>query len=263
MKAWNVWRWLLWRELQGILAHRWLGLGLAGAWMGGISVVGVVTAESLLWTAFQVLYYLLPLSAILSAVMIVRQDLGEAPLLAMLPRSNGLRVLAKITVVALYSGAGLSLFLLPLAFGGAELSSLFSLLCGGGLVAVVCASLGVMIGFRSRHEVRGYLGGIASWLVLLLGSSLVAYVATLSLAPGYTPSVTLVALMVNPVESFRIHAFFGLSTVPMNPHTSNSVALWWLGHPLLWLAMVSFAYVAPTLWAAGRKLRYRAHALEN
>jgi len=193
--------------------------------------------------------------------MLVRQDLGEAPLMALLPGASQARVAAKATVSTAYLLGLLLLLVLPSAFGG-NAGDFLLLAVGGALVVLVCACLGVWRGFCAGTEVRAYFGALGWWCLLLFGSGALAFAAHQWLAPSATPVATLATLMSNPLESFRIFVFFGLNAVPMNPQTSNGLALWWMAHPLVWLAAISLPFASLPLLRAGWGLRYRAHGAE-
>jgi len=259
----RLWYPLLKREFCALCAHRTLLWGLLGALGTGVAVSLLAeTADERLWVLYQLFYYVLPMFAMLGSIMLVRQDLGESPFLALLPGSSCARVVVKMMVSIVYVWILIALLLLPSAFG--EDYAQFLLLGGGaGLVALVFVCLGIWRGFRSRTEVRAYLGGLVWWIVLLLGSGALGFCAHQWLRPEFTPAATLVILMSNPLESFRIFVFFGLSAVPMNPQTLNGVALWWMGHSMVWLALITLLFSFFLLLRAGWNLRLRAHSAES
>ena len=248
------------RELCALPGHRSLLAGWLAALLGGaaLALFGD-TPTSRLWLLYQLFYYAVPLFALLGTIMLVRQDLREAPLLALLPGASPMRVGVKTLVALGYFGVAALLLVAPSALRG-EALRFARLLAGGLLVVAVFCSLGVWRAFRAKTEVRAYFGGLAWWLLLLLGSSAMAYGAHLWLRPEFTPTATLATLMGNPVEAFRIFVFFTVNEVPMNPQTQHPVAAWWLAHPLGWLGAVALLYALPALCLAGWHLRLRASA---
>lgn len=251
---------LLRRECGAFLAHRTFLGGWIGALLFGIAVERVGGGrEASLWVLYQMMYYVLPLVSILSAIVIVRQDLPESALLAQLPSSTTARVLAKAGAAMAYVLIGMGLLLVPPLFGGLGMGPGGMLATAGALLGTFGVGVGVFIGFRARHEVRAYLGGLALWVTFLIGSGAIAYVAHLALSPQLSAVTTLASLMANPVESFRIFVFFGLSAVPMNPHNLNPLAEWWMVHPLLWLGLVTVFYAILSLITAGWNLRFRVY----
>lgn len=260
MKAHTIWKPLWKREFRALCGHRSLLIGLLIAFVFGIAISSLAGApEGRLWVLYQLVYYGLPLFSLLGTIMLVRQDLREAPLLALLPSASPARVMVKTGVAVSYWSILLILLVLPSAFRGEGLR-LFRLVEGGLLVVLVFSSLGVWRAFRARTEVRAYFGGLAWWLVLLISSGALAYGVHLWMRPEFTPQATLGLLMSNPLESFRIFVFFGVNAVPMNPQTNSDLALWWMEHPLTWLGIIAMGYFIPALLLAGRDLRYRAHA---
>ena len=249
------------REIRALCAHRLLILGLVASLGIGITIATIVDSpEARLWVSYQIIYYMVPLLTLLVTIMIVRQDLREGPLLALLPGSSTARVTAKSLAAGGYLVLVLSLLFLPSVVAGmAAWQSWLSLATGSVLLMVFFLCMGVWQGFRARHEVRAYLGGLGWWIVFLFRSAALAYGAHVLLVPSVTPSLTLISLMANPLESFRLFVFFGLSTVPMNPHTGNPIALWWMSHSLLWLTVVVLLLGSFPLFHAGYQLRLRAH----
>lgn len=252
---------LLKREIRGLCAHRLLSFGLITALGIGIGIAMMVDVrEARLWVLYQLIYYIIPLLSLLVTIMIVRQDLREGPLLALLPGSSSARVAAKSLAAGAYLLVVLGMLFLPSVVVDVGAWPVWlSLVAGSILLMGFFLCLGTWQGFRARHEVRAYFGGLGWWIVFLFGSAAFAYGAHLFFVPSVTPSLTLLSLMANPLESFRLFVFFGLSAVPMNPHSSNPVALWWMSHSLFWLTILVLFLGTFPLFHAGYRLRLRAH----
>lgn len=253
---------LLKREARALWAHPAFAGGGALALLAGVVIaLSADDPQARIWMLFQILYYLVPLIALLSSVMLVRQDLREAPLLALLPGSSLARVLAKTTIAVGYLWGLLACLLVPVGVGE-DVGKYLLLGAGAACVAMISTSLGVWQAFRGKSEVRAYFGALGCWCLLVFGSGALAYAAHLWLPAPATPLATLLTLMSNPVESFRIFVFFALNAVPMNPQTTNVVALWWLSHPLVWLVVISMIFTFLPLTRAMAGLRFRAHTSE-
>lgn len=259
MKLPSIWRPLLKRELRALLSHRSLMAGWGGALLSGIAIAFLGAGdEARVWILYQLIYYALPLLAMLGTIMLVRQDLREGPLLAHLPGASAARVGIKAAVSFGYFAILLGTLVLPSALRGAFPA--FLRLVGGSLpLLLVFVGFGAWWAFRARSEIRAYFGGLATWLGFLLGSGALAYGAHLWLAPETTPAATLAILMSNPLECFRIFVFFGIDAVPMNPQTASPIAVWWLRHTMTWLLLISTPFIGFSLLHAGWNLRLRAH----
>lgn len=250
---------LLRREVSALRAQKAFLAGWSATALGGMAVASLSgSSESAIWILYQVVYYFIPLAGVLAAIVVVRQDLRESSLLAQIPGASLPRVIAKGIAAFAYALVGMFLLIAPSLPARLEAGPALLLFLAGAALAAVSVSFGVFLGLRARHEVRAYFGGLILWLLGLLGSGFAAHAAHVFLAPEQTAVVTLLTLMANPIESFRIFVFFGLSAVPMNPHSANPVAQWWLANPLLWLLLVSLFHAVWPVMIAGRKLRYRS-----
>ena len=96
--------------------------------------------------------------------------------------------------------------------------------------------------------------GVSIWLLLLFGIDLIALFAARWPLVQSTPDVWVGALMLNPLDSFRIEALFALEQIPAEAANKTPLANWWIAHAGAWFALVATAWSTGLIFGAGVRL---------
>lgn len=211
----------------------------------------VTTAEAPLYL-LQVSVYLFPLVGILLGTGSSQGESTESELLLAQPYPRFARLAGKSAALLLVSGGCLVLVFLPVflrvpAGGRGAVAALF---LSGFLVLAVFVEVGMAVGFCQRNGVKAHLVSLAVWAFLLFGTDLVAL---LLVQLGWVrdhPGIWVAWLMANPLDTFRIGTLFGIQAIPFQLDSVPWLARWWIGHTVLWLAVICGIWTAAALFAA-------------
>lgn len=245
------------RELRSTLLNRYgqsfCVLALAG---GSAAVVLSEDPGAIVFFLLHVSLYLVSLFALLAGVSSARAESEEWPLLLAQPIARSAIVIGKVLALTALSALALALMFAPaMIIGGTSIGGLFSVYVQTLALATVFCSIGLCCGFLASDRVQGLVLSVAVWLFLLVGLDLVALAASQWPAFQRVPNAWIAALMLNPLDAFRIQTLFSLGQIPPESADKAPLAFWWLGHPGAWLAVLTGTWIAAAIALASWRLR--------
>jgi len=197
------------------------------------------------WWLLHAVLYTISLSTLLLGLSSAQAEADEFTWLLGQPSGIGSWLAGKaLALVALVVGAAGVLALPALCVGGASRELLLTT-AGAAGVSAVCALLGLAFGFWIRDSVRGLVSAVAAWFVLLFGTDLVLLAVAGGSATQAHPDWWVAALMVNPLDAFRVTVLFAVERAAFTSLDAGSLTAWWVTHAGAWLGTI-FA-----LWAGG------------
>jgi hypothetical protein len=127
-------------------------------------------------------------------------------------------------------------------------------------VSAICALAGLALGFWVRDSVRGLIAAIATWFVLLFGTDLLLLAIAGGTATQQHPDFWVAALMVNPLDAFRVTVLFAVERAAFTGIDAGRLTGWWVAHAATWLAIVFTTWSAVSVAAAWLGARRRVDA---
>jgi ABC-type transport system involved in multi-copper enzyme maturation permease subunit len=246
---------VLLRELRAALVNRYFQVFSVLALFGGVAAVVLSdVANAAAFFVLQVALYFVSLFAVLAGVSSARAESEEWPILFAQPVPRMTYIVGKFVALWTIFGGTLAFLFVPALFSEVAPAAIAQLFANTLGLAAVFGSLGLCAGIFGHDRVQALIIGVSAWLFLLFGMDLFAlFSARWSLLQG-APDVWVAALMVNPLDAFRIQALFAMQQIPAEIADKAAVASWWLNHTALWFAIVSTAWTAGLLWLASRRL---------
>jgi ABC-type transport system involved in multi-copper enzyme maturation permease subunit len=245
------------RELHAALLNRYFQVFSALALLGGISAA--VFAEDANASAFfvlQIALYFVSLFAVLVGVSSARAESEEWPMLFTQPVPRAAYPIGKFCALwAIFSGVLLLLFV-PAVFAGAAWSRIATLYFQTLGLAAAFGSVGLCAGFLARDRVQGLIFGVSAWLLLLFGVDLIALFAARWPLMQKTPDLWVAALMLNPLDAFRIQALFAMEQIPAEAANKTPLASWWIAHASAWFPIIACIWTGALLWLTSARLRH-------
>jgi ABC-type transport system involved in multi-copper enzyme maturation permease subunit len=221
--------------------------GLVPPWLGDADGSGHTLLQACLW--------IVPLFALLAGIGSAQAEEEERAFLASQPVGGGDRVLGKFAGLALMLAFATGLLVLPAAIAGTrDLAPLWLHALG---IGVLFASLGLAIGFSTGDRIKAHMGGLAAWLLLLVGSDLLALATARGGWAADHPDAWLGILMTNPLDALRIGMVIRLDRIPFESAALSPLGQWWLGHLGAWFAILATAWTLLALAWAGFRLTRR------
>ena len=245
------------REWTSHRLNRFLHAHLVLSLVSGCLVAFTPSAAggSTWWILYAVLYAV-SLSALLIGFSSAQAETDE--FVWLLGQPSGIAPwLAGKTAALISLVGGSCLFLgLPSWIAGTPDGNLPIALAGAAAVTVVCALLGLTIGFWIRDGVRGLIASIAAWLLLLFGTDLL--LLGLAGAPFVhsRPELWVAPLMLNPLDTFRVTMLFRVEHTAFDSMNAVSLAGWWAGHAALWMTVLTLGWIGGTValsWLGARR----------
>lgn len=238
----QIWVALSLRELSVVLASRviWvfasacIGFGLLIAF--GSSNEG----STAVWLSLPLVLYALPLIGLLAGVAAAQGDAMEEPLIV--PRIPGVarRLIVKWALWSFLMGLVALFWLLPAVLRAGQWSALLQLWAYAlGEVAIFLGG-GLLLGRWIRDGVAAYLSALFIGLFSLSGAGVLAWLAAGLPYVQAHPSLWTFSLMLHPVEALRVGLLFSIDDLPFDPSQLPALADWWLRHPGLWYAALTF-----------------------
>jgi Cu-processing system permease protein len=183
-----------------------LGVALVGQSAGGAIVVQGFARTSA--SLMQLVLWIVPLLALLTGASVAVECL-EIPFIVSLPATRNDIVLARWGAWfvalggAMLVGLGLAGLVIGLLAGGSDTWRYLRLIGVAELLLAVTLAIGFWVGIRSQSRVRATTIAVVTWLVLVVGTDLIA-IGILSIVPnGHASWWLSVLLMANPVDSAR------------------------------------------------------------
>jgi ABC-type transport system involved in multi-copper enzyme maturation permease subunit len=246
---------LLTREFRAALINRYFQVFCALALLGGLaaSVFGE-DENAATFFVLQLALYFVSLFALLAGVSSAQGEREEWQMLFTQPVPRPAYVIGKFFALFSIFAAVLLLLFLPAFFSGTSPRQLGLLYEQTLLLAGVFVSLGLVAGFLAHDRAQALIIGVSAWLFLLVGVDLVAlFAARWPMFQGIA-DLWVAALMLNPLDSFRIEALFALQQIPAEAANKTPLANWWIEHAAIWFALISVLWSATLILIAGMRL---------
>jgi ABC-2 type transport system permease protein/Cu-processing system permease protein len=239
--------WLSHRLNRFLYAHLALVL-VAGALP--LLTPGDAFARGAAWWLLHAVLYAVSLSSLLLGLSSAHAEADEFVWLLGQPSGVGPWLGGKALALVVLTGSSATLLGLPTAMMGGGSPELALATAGAAGVAVVCALMGLALGFWIRDSVRGLIAAVAVWLALLFGVDIL--LLALAGAPGVqaNPDLWIVPLMLNPLDAYRITVLFAVERAAFSGLNAGHLAGWWSTHAPLWLGVLTFAWSGLALFAA-------------
>jgi len=109
-------------------------------------------------------------------------------------------------------------------------------------LAAAFAALGLAVGFSCSDRLKAHMISLCLWLFFLLGTDLIALATAGLPVVQEHPDWWLAAVMLNPLDSFRVGALLALNRIPFDPLTAPPLASWWIAHLALWFFLITAAW---------------------
>ena len=251
----NALRALLVREFRAALINRYFQVFCALSLLGGVTAI--LFSEDQNATGFfvlQIALYFVSLFALLAGVSSAQGEREEWQLLFSQPVPRPAFVLGKFFSLFSIFGAVLLLLFLPALITGSTAPMLALLYAQTLLLAAVFLSLGLAAGFLAHDRAQALIIGVSAWLFLLVGVDLLALFAARWPMFQNVTDLWIAALMLNPLDAFRIEALFALQQIPAEAANKTPLAAWWIEHAAAWFALISIFWSAALIAIAGHRL---------
>jgi ABC-2 type transport system permease protein/Cu-processing system permease protein len=246
---------ILAREFRAALINRYFQVFCALSLLGGVTVI--LFSEDKSATSFFVLQlalYFVSLFALLAGVSSAQGEREEWQMLFSQPVPRSAFVLGKFVSLFSIFGTVLLLLFLPALIAGSAAGELALLYGQTLLLAGVFLSLGLAAGFLAHDRAQALITGVSAWLFLLVGVDLLALFAARWPVFQSVTDCWVAALMLNPLDAFRIEALFALQQIPAEAANKTPLANWWIGHAAIWFALISIFWSATLIGIAGARL---------
>ena len=225
-------------------------LGLTGG-----SAIAIFSEDATATGVFylQIGLYFVSLFALLGGVGSAQSEREEWQLLFTQPLPRPIYVIGKFfTLLTMLAGVLVLFFVPSLSSGGwLVLGWLYfqTLLLAGAFLA-----LGLAAGYFANDRAQALIVGVSAWLLLLFGIDLIALFAARWSAVQQLPDLWVALLMLNPLDTFRIDALFGLQQIPAEAANKTPLANWWISHAGTWFAIIAVMWSAGLVTLAGIRL---------
>jgi ABC-2 type transport system permease protein/Cu-processing system permease protein len=246
---------LLAREFRAALINRYFQLFCAFSLLGGLTAVLFSEDENALgFLVLQLALYFVSLFALLAGVSSAQGEREEWQLLFTQPVPRSAWVIGKFFSLFSIFGLVLLLLFLPALFSGSAAQTLALLYAQTLLLAAVFLSLGLVAGFFGQDRAQALIIGVSAWLFLLVGVDLIALFAARWPIFQSVTDLWVAALMLNPLDAFRIEALFALQQIPAEAANKTGLANWWIEHAPVWFTLISIFWSATLIAIAGVRL---------
>lgn len=202
------------------------------------------------WWVLNGVIYVASLSSLLLGLSSAQAEAEEFPLLFTQPLRTREWVLGKCAALLGVVAPAALLLVLPTlaASGGSRL--LLGAAGAAAAVSVLWAWIGLALGLWIRDGVRGLIAALAVWCALLFGVDLLLIGIGGSPWVQSQPAPWLVALMLSPLDAYRVTLLFVVERAAFSGAELHPLARWWLNHPVAWLSLCLAGWCAAALAAA-------------
>jgi ABC-type transport system involved in multi-copper enzyme maturation permease subunit len=247
---------LLTREFRLALINRYFHVFSALALLGGIAAA-LFSEDASATGSFhlQVALYFVSLFALLAGVGSAQAEREEWQLLFTQPLARPSYVIGKFFALSLISAGVLLLLFLPPLFVGADQLIMAQLYLQTLLLSATFLACGLAAGYFAHDRAQALIVGVSAWLLLLFGVDLVALFAARWSGIQKLPDLWVALLMLNPLDSFRIHALFALQQIPAEAANKTPLAGWWIAHACSWFAGIAVAWSVAMVMLAGLRVK--------
>ena len=122
------------------------------------------------------------------------------------------------------------------------------------LLAAAFVTCGLAAGFLAHDRAQALIIGVSLWLFFLFGVDLIALFAARWPILQSVPDFWVAALMLNPLDAFRIEALFALQQIPAEAANKTALAGWWIEHAALWFSIISASWTLALIAFSGFRL---------
>ncbi len=251
----NPLRAVLRREFRAATLNRYFQVFAAFSTVAGIAAACFSeSADAVGFFVVQVALFLVSLFALLAGVSSAHAEREEWPLMFSQPIPRLAYVIGKfIAYVSIFAGV-LVLLLLPALLSGAALQRVAILYFETLLLAAAFLALGLAAGFLGHDRAQALIIGATAWLFLLFGFDLIGLFAARFEFVQKIPDLWVSALMLNPLDAFRIHALFALEQIPAEAANKTALASWWIAHAGFWFSAIAALWSVVLIAVAGWRL---------
>lgn len=241
--------WLSHRLNRFLHAH--LGLVLLAAFLPCLTP-GEALARAAAWWWMHATLYAISLSALLLGWSSAQAEAEEQVWILGLPTGTAPWVLGKALGLALLSGLSTVALAGPALLAGSADGPVRNAALASAGVAVLCSLLGLALGFWVRDPVRGLIGTVTLWLVLLFGVDLLLLATAGAPLAQRHPDLWVLPLLLNPLDAFRLTILFTVEQAAFGALATGRLTGWWAAHAGPGLSGVLFAWAALAGWVAWR-----------
>jgi ABC-2 type transport system permease protein/Cu-processing system permease protein len=217
---------------------------------------GEALARGAAWWLLHAVLYAVSLSALLLGLSSAHAEAEEFTWLLGQPAGIAPWLAGKAAALALLVSAAAALLGVPAWIAGAGSRELLLAVAGAAGVSAVCALAGLALGFWIRDSVRGLIGAIAAWFVLLFGTDLLLLGTAGGAAAQAHSDVWVAALMANPLDAYRVTILFAVERAAFSGLDAGRLTGWWIAHATLWLTALLAAWLLAAggaAWAGARR----------
>jgi hypothetical protein len=246
---------LLLREFRAALINRYFQVFAALSFVGGLAAAFFSEdANAIGLFVVQIALFLVSLFALLAGLSSAQAEREEWQLMFSQPLPRGAYVLGKfIAYLSIFAGV-LALLFVPSLFAGAAARPAAILYLQTLLLAAAFLALGLAAGLLAHDRAQALIIGASSWLFLLFGVDLAGLFAARFEFFQKMPDLWVSALMLNPLDAFRIQALFALQQIPAEAASKTPLADWWIAHAGLWFSTIAILWSASLISLAGMRL---------
>ena len=246
---------LLAREFRAALINRYFQVFCALSLLGGLAASVFGEDENAAgFFVLQLALYFVSLFALLAGVSSAQGEREEWQMLFTQPVPRPAYAIGKFLALFSIFGAVLLLLFAPALISGTAARELGVLYGQTLLLAGVFLSLGLAAGFLAHDRAQALIIGVSAWLFLLIGVDLLAlFAARWPIFQGVA-NLWVAALMLNPLDAFRIEALFALQQIPAEAANKTFLANWWIEHAATWFALISIFWSGTLITIAGARL---------
>lgn len=208
------------------------------------------------WWLLHAVLYAISLSALLLGLSSAHAETEEFTWLLGQPAGVGPWLAGKAAALTALVVAASSLLAVPTLVAGGGSRELLLTAFGAGGVSAVCALVGLALGFWIRDSVRGLIGAVALWFVLLFGTDLLLLAMAGAPSIQDQPDVWVGALMANPLDAYRVTMLFSVERAAFSGLDAGRLTAWWVAHATTWLAVVFVLWLAASgsvAWLGARR----------
>jgi hypothetical protein len=246
---------VLLREFRSALVNRYFQAFSVLALGAGLAAVALSETEGAApFFLLQVALYFVSLFSLLAASSSARTETEEWPILFSQPLPRTACVLGKFVALWVIFSAMIALLFVPALVAGESPAQLTRLYAGALGLAAVFSALGLWAGLAGHDRVQGLIVAVTAWLFLLFGVDLVALFIARWPAMQGAADAWVGALMLNPLDAFRIQALFAMEQIPAEAAGKTPLAQWWIAHAGAWFILISTLWTTALLALSSRRL---------
>ena len=251
----NAVRAVLLREFRAALINRYFQIFAALSLLGGFAATFFSEdPNAVAFFIVQMSIYLVSLFALLAGVSSSQGEHSEWQLMFAQPVPRASYPIAKFIAYLSIFAVVLLLIFVPALFASARAQTIAVLYFQTLLLAAVFLALGLAAGFFAHDRAHALIIGVSAWLFLLVGVDLIGLTAARIEAIQKIPDLWVAALMLNPLDAFRIDALFALEQIPAEAASKTPLASWWIAHAGIWFGFIASVWTGALIALAGFRL---------